>query len=785
VDFNNEYKWRSTAFNLIVQVKKDNEKTTHKSRNHEAARLVLTDEVLDFYKSRPDHSFSYNQLLRHLDINDRKTKVQVADILDTLEEERQLIKLSNGHYVADTGTHTFVGRLDYVNQRFGFVVLDEGGDTEESRPDIWVDADNIGTAVDGDKVRVSVISGGKGRRVEGQITEVVERKRVDFVGKIQILPKYAFVVPDHKRMYQDIYIPQNKIGQAKNGDKVIVHITQWGDQERKAEGEVVEVLGKAGANETEMHAILAEFGLPIRFPEPVLEDARQISEEITAQEIKKRRDFRSVTTFTIDPENAKDFDDALSIQPLGTGRWEIGVHIADVTHYVQTDTMLEKEAYNRATSVYLVDRVVPMLPEKLSNELCSLRPHEDKLTFSAVFELDEEGKVLKEWFGRTIIHSDRRFSYEEAQERLESGEGDFAQEITLLNTIALKLREDRFRKGAISFETVEVKFKLDENGSPLAVYPKVRKDAHKLIEEFMLLANKKVAEFVYQRTKGEQKDTMVYRIHDSPDLDKMQTFSTFVKRFGYSLKVDDKQVASSLNKLIEDLEGKPEQNVLQSLAIRTMAKARYSTAEIGHFGLAFAHYSHFTSPIRRYPDMMAHRLLQHYLDGGKSVDKELYEAKCKHASEMEKLAADAERASIKYKQVEFMRKMEDREFEGIVTGVTEFGIFVEIIETSCEGLVRMTDLTDDYYELDKDNYRIIGQATGRVISFGDTLKVKVKDTNLEKRSIDLEMVGIRNVRGVRDFGQERGRRSQRKVRESESRKKRSESPKNEKRRRKK
>lgn len=742
---------------------------------------MLTDEVLDFYKSRPDHSFSYNQLLRHLDINDRKTKVLVADILDTLEEERQLIKLSNGHYVADTGTHTFVGRLDYVNQRFGFVVLEEEAGTEESRPDIWVDADHIGTAVDGDKVRVSVISGGKGRRVEGQITEVVARKRVDFVGKIQILPKYAFVVPDHKRMYQDIYIPQNKIGQAKNGDKVIVHITQWGDPERKAEGEVVEVLGKAGANETEMHAILAEFGLPIRFPELVLEEARQISEEITAPEIRKRRDFRSVTTFTIDPENAKDFDDALSIQPLGNGRWEIGVHIADVTHYVQPNTVLEKEAYQRATSVYLVDRVVPMLPEKLSNELCSLRPHEDKLTFSAVFELDEEGKVLKEWFGRTIIHSDRRFSYEEAQERLESGEGDFAREITLLNKIALKLREERFRKGAISFETVEVKFKLDENGSPLAVYPKVRKDAHKLIEEFMLLANKKVAEFVYQRTKGEQKDTMVYRIHDSPDLDKMQTFSTFVKRFGYSLKVDEKQVAGSLNKLIEELEGKPEQNVLQSLAIRTMAKARYSTAEIGHFGLAFAHYSHFTSPIRRYPDMMAHRLLQHYLDGGKSVDKELYEAQCKHASEMEKLAADAERASIKYKQVEFMRKMEDREFEGIVTGVTEFGIFVEIIETSCEGLVRMTDLTDDYYELDKDNYRIIGKATGRVISFGDTLKVKVKDTNLEKRSIDLEMVGIRNTRGVRDFGQERGRRSQRKVRENEGRKKRSESPKNEKR----
>jgi len=714
-------------------------------------------------------------LLRQLDINDRKTKVQVAEVLDALEEQRELIRLSNGHYIADTGTHTFVGRLDYVNQRFGFVVLEEEADAEESRPDIWVDADNIGTALDGDKVRVSVISGGKGRRVEGQITEIVERKRTDFVGKIEILAKYAFVVPDHKRMYQDIYIPQHKIGQAKNGDKVIVQITQWGDQERKAEGEVKEVLGKAGANETEMHAILAEFGLPIRFPEEVIEDARKIEEKISPQEIKKRRDFRSTTTFTIDPENAKDFDDALSIKALDNGHWEIGVHIADVTHYVQPNTILEKEAYNRATSVYLVDRVVPMLPEKLSNELCSLRPHEDKLTFSAVFEMDEDGKVLKEWFGRTIIHSDRRFAYEEAQERLESGEGDFAQEIILLNKIALKLREERFRKGAISFETVEVKFKLDENGSPLAVYPKVRKDAHKLIEEFMLLANKKVAEYVYKRTKGEKKDTMVYRIHESPDLDKIQTFSTFVKRFGYSLKVDEKQVAGSLNKLIDDLEGKPEQNVLQSLAIRTMAKARYSTAETGHFGLAFAHYTHFTSPIRRYPDMMSHRLLQHYLDGGKSVDKELYEAKCKHSSDMEKLAADAERASIKYKQVEFMRKMEDREFDGIVTGVTEFGIFVEIIETSCEGLVRMTDLTDDFYEVDKDNYRIIGSRTGRIISFGDTLKVKVKDTNLEKRSIDLEMVGIRNTRGVRDFGMEKGRRDQRRTQESEGRKKKASS----------
>ncbi len=751
-------------------MKKNKEKTSLKDRNHDDTRQVLSDEILQFFKTHPDHSFSYNQLTRQLDISDRRTKVQVADILDKLEDERQLIRLSNGHYVADTETHTFAGRLDFVNPRFGFVVLEEA-DEEESRPDIWVDAENIGTAVDGDKVKVSVLSGGKGRRVEGQITEVLERKRTEFVGKIQLLPKYAFVVPDHKRMYQDIYVRQEHIKEAKNGDKVIIRITQWGDKNRKAEGEVVEVLGRAGANETEMHAILAEFGLPLRFPEEVLTASQQIPEQITQQEIAKRRDFRSVTTFTIDPENAKDFDDALSLRQLPNGsegdrRWEIGVHIADVTHYVEPNTVLEKEAYNRATSVYLVDRVVPMLPEKLSNDLCSLRPNEDKLTFSAVFEMTEDGKVLSEWFGRTIIHSDRRFSYEEAQTRLETGEvggrpEDFAEEILLLNKIALQLREERFRKGAISFETVEVKFQLDEKGAPLAVYPKIRKEAHKLIEEFMLLANKKVAEYVYNRKKAggahsEKKDTMVYRIHESPDLDKLQTFSTFVKRFGYSLKVDEKHVAGSLNKLIDDLEGKPEQNVLQSLAIRTMAKARYSTAETGHFGLAFAHYTHFTSPIRRYPDMMAHRLLQHYLDGGQSVDRELYEARCKHSSEMEKRAADAERASIKYKQVEFMQKMEDREFEGIVTGVTEFGIFVEIMETSCEGLVRMTDLTDDFYELDKDNYRLIGSRTGRIISFGDTLKVKVKDTSLEKRSIDLQLVGIKNAGRpsdrFRDFG---------------------------------
>jgi ribonuclease R len=503
---------------------------------------------------------------------------------------------------------------------------------------------------------------------------------------------------------------------------------------------VIQVLGRAGEHNTEMHAIMAEFGLPFEFPERVVQEAEKIEEGITQAEISRRRDFREVTTFTIDPVDAKDFDDALSVRKLENENWEIGVHIADVTHYVQPDSLLEKEAYRRATSVYLVDRVVPMLPERLSNGLCSLRPQEDKLTFSAVFEMDKDGKVLQEWFGRTIIHSDRRFSYEEAQEVLESGTGDFAEELLLLNDLAKKLKEERFKKGAISFETIEVKFKLDEKGTPLAVYPKVRKDAHKLIEEFMLLANKKVAEFVYKMRKGESRNTMVYRIHDSPDVEKLKTLSTFVKKLGYSLNVDEKKVSSSLNKMIDDIEGKPEQSVLQSLAIRTMAKAKYSTETIGHFGLAFMHYTHFTSPIRRYPDMMAHRLLQHYLDKGKSVNKAEYEDKSRHSSDMEKVAADAERASIKYKQVEFMKNAETRPFEGIVTGVTEFGIFVEMIETRCEGMVRMSDMDDDYYELDADNYRVIGRHTGKIISFGDKVMVTVKDTNLAKRSIDLEFV---------------------------------------------
>jgi ribonuclease R len=469
----------------------------------------------------------------------------------------------------------------------------------------------------------------------------------------------------------------------------------------------------------------------------VLHESEIISEKISSEEIRQRKDFRDTLTFTIDPEDAKDFDDAISFKKLANGNFEIGVHIADVTHYVKPGTELDNDAFDRATSVYLVDRTVPMLPEKLSNGLCSLRPHEDKLTFAAVFEMDERGKVQKEWFGRTIIHSDHRFSYEQAQEIIETGKGNFSEEIKILNDLAIQLRKERFAKGAVNFETTEVKFKLDEKGKPLAVVPKIRKDAHKLIEEFMLLANKAVATFVYKMKKGDGTNTFVYRTHDFPDPEKVEDFAQFAKQFGHKLNVEENSISRSLNKLMDEIEGKPEQNVLQSLAVRAMAKAKYTTEGKGHFGLAFKHYTHFTSPIRRYPDMMVHRLLQHYLDDGKPVNRKEYEEKCIHSSEREKRAADAERASIKYKQVEFMSMAADKVYEGIITGVVDFGVFVEITETKCEGLVRMSDMKDDFYEFDEKNYRVIGRRRKKVYRLGDEVKVRVKKTDVDRRLMDL------------------------------------------------
>ena len=454
-----------------------------------------------------------------------------------------------------------------------------------------------------------------------------------------------------------------------------------------------------------------------------------------------RRDFRNITTITIDPEDAKDFDDALSLKVLPNGNYEVGIHIADVTHYLKENSPLDQEAYKRATSVYLVDRTIPMLPEQLSNDLCSLNPKEDKLTFSAVFELDNNAHVRNEWFGRTIIHSDKRFTYEEAQEVIENVKGPFTKELTLLNELALKLRVERFMRGSINFETTEVKFILTEDGKPLGIVPKERKDAHKMIEDFMLLANKKVAEYISKKSKG-RKNTFVYRTHDYPDPEKINAFSVFAKKFGHKMDTDQSSLATSLNNLIEDIEGTPEQNVLQTLAIRSMAKAKYTTEKSGHFGLAFAHYTHFTSPIRRYPDVIVHRLLEHYLKGGESMSPQTYEEKCKHSSEMEVKAADAERASIKYKQVEYIESVKDREFEGVVSGVTEYGVFVEMTENKCEGMVRVSAMNDDYYEFDEDNYRVIGRRTKKTITLGDNVKVRVTGTDIDRRTIDLAFVSF-------------------------------------------
>ena len=732
----------------------------------------LKAEILAFLSVNIERPYTLQDLFTHYDVKNKQEKALYGMLVEDLLEEGKIYQIDKGKYTVDVNANAVVGRLDHVNSRFGFIRYDD------TKPDIWVDADDLKGAIDGDLVKATIYGEfyRKGDNPEGAVIEIIERGRKEIVGKIQVFGNYALVRPDHKNLHDDIFIPKDKINGATKDDLVIVKIIEYPTNVQQGVGEVTEILGKSGDNNAEMHAILAEFGLPIRFDKAIEEEAAAISELITEEEIKKRRDFRDILTFTIDPHDAKDFDDALSFRILENQNYEIGVHIADVTHYVQEGTRLEEEALNRATSVYLVDRTIPMLPEKLSNNLCSLRPHEDKLTFSAVFEMTHDGRVVNEWFGRTVIHSDHRFSYEDAQEVLENEEGDVLNPVTepneilekyrfplhTLNHLAKILKKERFRNGAINFETNEVKFKLDETGKPLGVVLKIRKDAHKLIEEFMLLANKKVAEFVFkmgdkrQETKDTQNselktqnsNTMVYRVHEPPNPEKLQNFANFAGRFGFSIKTDsDKTLSISMNKMMAEVEGTPVQNVLEQLAVRTMSKARYTTEPLGHFGLAFEHYSHFTSPIRRYPDMMAHRLLQHYLTASpkdrNKVSHDEYEKKSKHSSDREKLAAEAERASIKYKQVEFMSLQERRTiFTGVVTGVTDFGIFVEITSTNCEGMVRLADLKDDFYEWDRNNYRVVGKRTGRVINFGDTVKVTVKGTDLERRSMDLELVGL-------------------------------------------
>lgn len=713
-------------------MKKSSKKSTQKKSGNGKTPKSLQSVIVDLLDSQPGKAFSINQITKKIGLKKRDDIKAATRIIYDLEEAEQIKQLSQGNYTSNRKGDTITGIVDHVSSRFAYVLIGE------DRPDVYVRAEDLKSAFDGDTVKVEVFKSRHGKHAEGRVVEIVKRNRNRFVGKLELSKNFAFVVADHRKIHADFFVYPEHIKGARSNDKVIVEVVDWAEGDKNPVARVVEVLGKAGENEAEIHSIMAEFGLPAKFDPTVEKEANKIDEGFTNDEISKRWDFRPILTFTIDPEDAKDFDDALSIEYLDNGLFRIGVHIADVTHYVRTGSIVDQEAFDRATSVYLVDRTIPMLPERLSNELCSLRPHEDKYTFSAVFDMDINGDIKKEWFGRTVIHSDHRFTYEQAQEGLETGAGKFASELKLLNDLAHKLRKQRFDHGAVNFESTEVKFKLNERGIPLAVIPKVRKDAHKLIEEFMLLANKRVATFVYEMKKGEEKNTFVYRTHDFPDPEKVKDFAQFAKQFGHRLNVEERAISKSLNKLMDEIEGKPEQNVLQSLAVRSMAKAKYTTEAKGHFGLAFEHYTHFTSPIRRYPDMMVHRLLQHYLDKGKSVNKKEFEEKCLHSSEREKRAADAERASIKYKQVEFMSLMDKSKlYDGLISGVTEWGIYVEIIETKCEGMIRMADMSDDYYEYDERNYCIIGRKTKKIYTLGDQVRVKIKSTDVDKRLIDL------------------------------------------------
>jgi ribonuclease R len=703
-----------------------------KARKENVEKEALHEIILQILEESIGKSYDFAQIARKAGKKKKALNKEILNVLDTLTAKGKIRQLPDGGYVSTKKKPSVEGTVDHVNPRFAYIVT---GIPDQK--DIYVKTSDLHIALHGDRVEVELLRSRSGENPEGRVKKILQRARSRFVGRVEITKNYAFVIPDFKKIYQDFFIYTENINGAQTNDKVVIEVTKWGDGDKSPEAKVVEILGKTGENEAEIHSIMAEFDLPFRFPENVIHESEKINEGFTAEEIARRKDFRDILTFTIDPEDAKDFDDALSYRKLPNGNFEVGVHIADVTHYVRPGTALDTDAFDRATSVYLVDRTVPMLPERLSNGLCSLRPHEDKFTFAAVFEMNEKGKVLKEWYGRTIIHSNHRFSYESAQEVIESGNGQFAQELKILNTIALALRKERFGKGAVNFETTEVKFKLDPKGKPLAVVPKVRKDAHKLIEEFMLLANKGVATFVYNIKKGGDKNTFVYRSHDFPDPEKVENFAKFAKQFGHKLQVDEKTISRSLNSLMDEIEGKPEQNVLQQLAVRAMAKAKYTTDAKGHFGLAFPHYTHFTSPIRRYPDMMVHRMLQHYLDEGKPFVKKEFEDKCIHSSEREKRAADAERASIKYKQVEFMSMAENKRYEGIITGVTDFGIFVEIIETKCEGMARLGDMKDDFYEFEEKNYRVIGRRRKKVYRLGDKVDVWIKKTDVDRRTIDL------------------------------------------------
>jgi len=714
----------------------------------------LTRKILKLLNQNSNQSFNYKQIASKLDFTDANARNQIIQKLEALKSQQKVEEVERGKFKILPMDKYYIGTIDATTNGNGYFICDE------LEHDIYIPARNLNKALDKDTVKIYVYNRRNSKKEEGDVVEIIERFKTEFVGVLQLNRNFGFVVPDDSKMYADIFIPQKKLRGAEDGVKVLVKITDWPDNSKNPFGKIVEVLGMPGDHDTEIHSILLEYGLPYKFPENVEAEAGKIPLEITSNEISKRRDMRKDTTFTIDPKDAKDFDDALSFEVLENGNFEIGIHIADVSHYVQENTILEDEAYNRATSVYLVDRVVPMLPEVLSNGVCSLRPNEEKLTFSAVFEMNSKAQIVNEWFGRTVTYSDKRFAYEEAQEIIETKANQISEEISItgesytvepeivsailtLDTLAKKLRKKRLQQGAITFDRVEVKFNLNEKAEPIGVFFKESKDANKLIEEFMLLANRKVAEFI-GRSKGvPSKNTFVYRVHDEPNLDKLEALQTIVSKFGYKNKIDTKDkktTSSTLNQLLKDVYGSGEANMIETLAVRSMSKAEYTTQNIGHYGLAFDYYSHFTSPIRRYPDVMTHRLLQHYLEGGKSPKAEVFEEKCKHSSEMEYLASRAERDSIKYMQVKYMADHKDQQFEGVISGVTEWGIYVEILENKCEGMVRIREIKDDYYIYDEKQYALVGQSTKNMYQLGEHVLIKVKHTDLERKHLDFTLL---------------------------------------------
>ncbi|MBQ6745533.1 MAG: ribonuclease R [Bacteroidaceae bacterium] len=696
----------------------------------------LTELLMALFQQHPTDELPQKYIFDSLRLTTHPLKMLCMEILyDFIADD--FIKESSKHrYKLNNRGIEMTGTFQRKSNGKNTFIPDDGGDP------ILIAERNSAHAMNGDKVKVSFFAKRKRHMIEAEVVEILERSNDTFVGTLSVNKSYAFLLTESRTLANDIFIPKDKLKGGKDGDKAVVKVMEWPNEFKNPIGEVIDILGPAGDNNAEMHAILAEFGLPYVYPKKVVAAAEKISTEIKEEEIAKREDFRNVLTFTCDPADAKDFDDALSIRKAESGLWEVGVHIADVTHYVEEGSIIDKEALNRATSVYLVDRTIPMLPEKLCNNLCSLRPDEDKLAYSVIFELDEDAYVRKSRIVHTIIRSNRRFCYDEVQAIIESQKGEYADEILVLDKMAKKLRERRFKNGAVNFDRVEVKFNIDEKGKPLSVYFKESKDANKLIEEFMLLANRTVAERIGKVGKDKKAKTFVYRVHDLPDPEKLENLSQFISRFGYKLRTSGSRndITKSLNNLLNDVHGKKEENLIETISVRAMMKAYYSTHNIGHYGLAFDYYTHFTSPIRRYPDMMVHRLLTHYLEEeGRSANLKKYESMCEQSSKMEEVAAQAERASIKYKQVEFMADKIGQVFEGVISGISEWGIYVELNDSKCEGLVPMRDLDDDYYEFDEKNYCLRGRRDHHVYQLGDVLKVKVSRADLEKKQLDFEL----------------------------------------------